>query len=305
MNTSLLPITNAIIEKSYYSDINQEGRLHPLTKALAVCLTATNMNMLFTKQDVFEFLVRIQLVFPFLKIDEHFKSSNHLFCFSENDDAHKMCIEDIYNHIGIRMSNALDNNERSEFINNVNSYAINGLCYAETVSEAFHKVITSAMDSYKLPVAINKSKIAAAEENATLFMNTVENDGFFEVSEKLNDIIAYRNSEKNKKEFDINKIDKKILNEFYEHISTICKHDSIDELMAEDPKRVENLLLIAWLYANKKLMKNLYGEYEVEFAYIFEVDYSAVIIEDGYLPTLNDVIDFYSLNDFAEKLRTT
>jgi hypothetical protein len=304
MITTFLPITNALSDNSYYSEKIQGNKLHPLTKAIAICLTATNMNMLFSKQDMFEFLVRVQLAFPFLKIDEHFKNSNHLFCFSENEDAHKMCVEDVYSHIGIRMSNALNNTEREIFINEINSNVSAAVYHGEMLNSNFSELLKQQMKNNDLPLTIDEHKVRSAEEIAALLMKVVENNKFNDISEIHAIISSCKNLDKKNKEFDVDKIDKDILNEFYEHISNICEFDSIEELMNKEPRKVENLLLVAWLYANKKLMMSNIGEYVPDLAYQSDIDYSEMIIENDFLPTLNEVIDYYKLDSFSEKLKT-
>ena len=178
MRTTFLPITDALSNSSYYSEKNQGNKLHPLTKAIVVCLTATSMNMLFTRQDMFEFLVRIQLAFPFLKIDEHFKNSNHIFSFFENEDEHKMCVEDVYSHIGIRMSNALNNSERLIFFNEINSNVSAAVYHGELLNSNFSELLKEQINNYNLRITIDEQKVQTAEKNAILFMNAGEKNKF-------------------------------------------------------------------------------------------------------------------------------
>ncbi len=95
-----LSFTTKYIENYRHKYDLSDDDIAPQTYAMYWCMMATNMNRLFTRQEIHEFLVRLAITLDTLDVVESWFAYDKLVPFKMGETYYALKVEDIYAHMG-------------------------------------------------------------------------------------------------------------------------------------------------------------------------------------------------------------
>lgn len=104
-------------------NIHDENEIPLQARALAWCMDITGMEALFTKEDLFELLVRLFTSIPELRAEESFAENEYLFEFHWEGMPYRMYPEDITACLGLHIWDIPENNlSREKWLQNLPAF---------------------------------------------------------------------------------------------------------------------------------------------------------------------------------------
>ena len=104
-------------------NIHDENEIPLQARALAWCMDITGMEALFTKEDLFEFLVRLFTAIPELRAEESFAENEYLFEFHWEGMPYRMYPEDITACLGLYIWDMPENTlSREKWLQNLPAF---------------------------------------------------------------------------------------------------------------------------------------------------------------------------------------
>jgi len=285
------PVINVLYIKGYPLD-HDSGKLKvlPQTYAMEWAMRVTGINRLFTRDDMYEFLVRLVIILDSRGIVEDWFTNDRLFGFTVNDEMYVLTIEDVIFHYGIENFDTAENKiSREHFftiidkgfsfesflVNNGHPFRIAGAAYGSDINQ---ELISELSNGVSVDI-INRAELFASH----LMKKYVPDDIFINISEKIKiknkQLAERRKAIENLPVFDVLKIPVDIRKKCYEIMFAEPPVDN--ELIRKEEDRtnpdikenkVMSFLHLAWLFANDLMVDEGHEAWPVEGVKDFDVD---------------------------------
>lgn len=288
-----------------YPNIHNDENIKflPQTYAMYWVMTATGINRLFSKDDVYELLVRLAIVLKTIGFTGNWINGKKLFGFTFDEELYDLTIDDVFKHFGMDVVDEIKNmNTREQFFAYMNKAArIEGLI--EIMGNSFRLVGDNSDDRLIKDLQTGKAieVIKEAEKNADFLVRQASENAFKkneriiemeqELEERLKRMVSVPR-------FDILKIPvetrrkcyKIMFDEVFDDEDFVnSKEDVEKELKYECNFYIQHLYL-AWLFANGLMID--YGTHAWPEEAFGDLDFD--FFEDGGINLLDDY-DAYNM----------
>ena len=296
------------IEDYFNNDgITEDHPFLPQTYAMQLCMSATKINRLFTREDMYEFLFRLAIILQKKNVMENWFSSWKLLDFFYKDKVYTLTAQDVTGHFGLEIIDDIVNySPRGSFFNDLMSglttAALGGFLMGCNIlwpehDENGEQVYTVRDENVPQPDA-------QLLHNAEVFARDVMSlapEGYFDRLtparlEKMKEIEERKKAIAELPQFDLKAVPRETVEKC---MNIMCGKRWENAKKDWDPEELEDetrrLLHLAWLYANDMIIMMDNGEYkhaeEVEgvilddeaYSYDYEYDYEGVNLYMTYV----------------------
>jgi len=258
-----LSFTTKYIENySHKYDLSDDD-IAPQTYAIYWCMMATNMNRLFTRQDMHELLVRLAITLDTLDIVENWFAYDKLLPFKMGESYYSLKVEDIYAHMGFEAVDSYKNKlPRDIFFKNIASN-IKTAMFVGALEHNFQVIQprkeAAEEDTYVIDGESHTPEITAdLIKKADFFAQDVLKmapEGLFDEIpnsriEKMKELEKRQEAVKNLPEFSLQMLSEETIEQCME----LMLGSEILEELKQEPEEYEEesyrLIHLAWLFAN-------------------------------------------------------
>lgn len=297
--------------KDYPQNEKGEFKAMPSTFAMYWAMSACNMNRLFFKEDMKEFLFRLAITLEKMKLMENWFSYDKVLNFSLKGMQYSLSAKDILFHFGFQSGDGLDSGWRREkYLDNLGKGVFNAKFIGALMDCQIIPLKRTGEDQYSMvDEAFDPEITDKLISNASFFSEDVlklGSDDLFtrtcdKKEQKLEELVARRKRAASIPEFTLEIIPDGIIEEC---MDSIFLPEYLDELMKPENKEKWNfecfrMIKLAWLWANDLFIFDEGEVWEVEGVSLRREDYED---EDGG-SHLYRIIEDYELKELTELLK--
>ena len=276
--------------KDYPININTgKPKIIPQTYAMEWAMRVTGINRLFSKDDIYELLLRLSIVLDSNGIIEDWFNNDKLLSFTISNAPYLLTIEDVFFHFGLEISNDIENKKtRKLFYKTIDSgffvesmmisfgspFKLIGYSYSSDHNKEIVNILKNGIpkETINKAIAFADYLIKLAPENA------------FEITEAMKEKLQELSDRKLRMEtipvFDVLNIPLNIRKQCYDIMFDIDLKESDFILSSDDKKNNEKreneivpFLHLAWLLANDMMVEEPPFIYPEEAVKNFDIDF--------------------------------
>ena len=160
-------------------NISNENEMPLQARALAWCMNITGMEALFTREDLFEFLVRLFTAIPELRAEEHFIEGEYLFEFHWEGMPYRMYPEDLVACLGLHIWDLPDNNlSREKWLQNLPAYRKSAWISSSLFRQTLNPVHSGEQAAYVSGPEVSAEALRAKESLANYLLACMDEEAF-------------------------------------------------------------------------------------------------------------------------------
>lgn len=269
------------------SHFDSKGEVSPAAYALLWCMTATSFNRIFTRYDLKEFLFRLAITLHSMELVESWLLKDRLMPYSFRGNEYILTLDDVADHFGIEVIDAVENcSTRENFMNNVAKGIKNAMFMGvfegmeviapRNIGEGEKEISGQPFAPEITPEVVKKAEFFA--NDILKFIPQEKTVRSAEMLEKEKELEQRREKIKNYPVFDINKIPPETIKQCIEAMYAPKSAKEILEIPEDFETFGRPMIYLAWLYANNFLEFKEGTAYPVEG---FDINYEDYELEDG------------------------
>jgi len=161
-------------------NISDENEIPLQARALAWCMDVTDMDALFNKEDLFEFLVRLFAAIPELRAEENFAQNDYLFEFHWEGMPYRMYPEDLAACLGLYVWDIPENNfSRVKWIQGLPNFR-KSACYSAFFKQTLNPLHPKKPGEVQSGPPITLEDLVAKESLVSYLMSCIGEDVFLQ-----------------------------------------------------------------------------------------------------------------------------
>ena len=258
---------------------------HPSTCAMAWCMRETEVARLFTREDFYEFLFRLQILFQSSDLVETWMMEGHLVSYTYKGEPHVLNLEDIVMHFGLEAyDHYINHTSRNRFLERLPSsinFALK-VGYTAHFPELQMEEHRRIENNFIYAPEITPEIMARAEFLASDIMKAIPEEKFTKKKraflEKEKELQERHQRILNLELFDVRKIPEETIRKC---LDTLFIPEEVNRILSTEKlfeENVRKLIYVGWVYANCFLKPD--GTYTQEKG-TFTVDFMDFELDGG------------------------
>lgn len=160
-------------------NISNDNEIPLQARALAWCMGITGMEALFTREDLFEFLVRLFTAIPELRAEERFIENEYLFEFHWEGMPYRLYPEDLSACLGLHIWDLPENNlSREKWLQNLPAYRKSAWISSSLFRQTLNPLHQGEQAAYVSGPEVSAEGLIAKESLANYLLSCVDDEAF-------------------------------------------------------------------------------------------------------------------------------